>query len=93
MDSISKNALTSFEKLFIIQGLIKGEYLSLLYCFIKKKDKVLYNRLFNCIKTDGKVDFAIKYVIDFEKAIYKSLTSMFENVKVNSYNFHSGQII
>ncbi|EEQ81136.1 hypothetical protein NCER_102644 [Vairimorpha ceranae BRL01] len=95
-----KSAPKNFEQIFILQCNIRNKNLSLLYCFMKTKNKYFYNKLFEWLSKEIKEEEIKEEVIkekniilDFERASMNALKKFFTSSKFYGCNFHLGQIV
>ncbi|KAG0442421.1 hypothetical protein DMUE_0280 [Dictyocoela muelleri] len=94
-DGTFKSSPSCFEQIFTIQVKLREMYLPLMYCFMKNKKEVSYDKIFKWIKEKNSfIVLSIKsIVIDFEIASYNALKRYFTNSNLYGCNFHLGQIV
>lgn len=90
-----KAAPAGFEQLFTIQGRIRDMYLPLMFCFMKNRQEISYEKIFSWIRNKNQniMKDSKSIIIDFELASYNVLNAFFTNSKIYGCNFHLGQII
>ncbi|KAG0439502.1 hypothetical protein DMUE_2390, partial [Dictyocoela muelleri] len=82
-------------QLYTIQCRVNDSNLPLIYCFMKNKNEVSYDKLFRWL-----IDITNNYqisnksvVLDFETASYNSIKRCITNVSLYGCAFHLGQIV
>ncbi|KAG0441572.1 hypothetical protein DMUE_0950 [Dictyocoela muelleri] len=94
-DGTFKAAPSTFTQLYTIQCRVNDSNLPLIYCFMKNKDEVSYDKLFRWL-----VDITNNYeisnksvVLDFKTASYNSIKRCLTNVSLYGCAFPLGQIV
>ncbi|KAG0437873.1 hypothetical protein DMUE_3433, partial [Dictyocoela muelleri] len=81
-----------FSQLYIIHGIFFGEVVPLIYIFMKTKNQISYESIFNEINK-LKIQCPNVFVIDFEIAVFNAISKIFPLTKINACNFHFNQLI
>ncbi|KAG0439129.1 hypothetical protein DMUE_2646, partial [Dictyocoela muelleri] len=92
-DDTFKSCPGIFEQLYTIQCKLRGKYLPLLYCFMKRKNIHSYNKLFTFLKEGKKLTGLEHIIFDFEYDSQASFKKVFPNAQQHGCNFHLGQIV
>jgi hypothetical protein len=90
-DATFQSCPKNFEQLFIIVCKIRNKNIPLLFCFMKKKNIICYNRIFNYLKDKQACIGPKHFVIDFEAAMFSSIHFVFENSKLYGVPFILGR--
>lgn len=94
-DGTFKTCPTSFDQLFTIQCKLRDMFLPLMFCFMKNRQDVCYDKIFSFLETKNPniTSSRKSIIIDFELASYNVLQRYFKNSNIYGCNFHLGQIV
>ncbi|KAF7693571.1 hypothetical protein CDIK_2298, partial [Cucumispora dikerogammari] len=92
-DGTFKTAPKEFEQLFTIQCLIRGKYVPLYHCFIKKRAEASYKIVFCVLFEKYRVKKPENIIMNFEQALFRSIKQCASGVKLWVCLFHLNQIV
>lgn len=96
VDGTFKSCPKLYYQLFTIHGVVKNNYVPLVYFLLLSKTTNCYTAAFQhlieeeCIKNDMLFNLVRMY-IDFEKAIHAAANTVRHSIKVKGCRFHLGQ--
>ncbi|KAG0437612.1 hypothetical protein DMUE_3596 [Dictyocoela muelleri] len=94
-DGTFKTSPSCFEQIFTLQVKLRGIYLLVMFCFMKNKREITYDKIFAWLMTShpNVISSTKSIIIDFELGSYNVLKRYFSNSSLYGCNFHFGQIL
>ncbi|KAG0440054.1 hypothetical protein DMUE_2020 [Dictyocoela muelleri] len=94
-DGTFKTSPSSFEPIFTIQCRLREMYLPVMFCFMKHKNEMSYDKIFKWIKSyqEDILNNEKSIIFDFELASFNSIKKRFIHSNLYGCCFHLRQII
>jgi hypothetical protein len=82
-----------FYQLLIIQSLVRGDFIPLLFCLLPNKELNSYKTIFELLKEKFAVNPPDRIILDYETAIFTAASNTFKSTIISGCLFHFSQIV